>query len=96
MKHFAILLLVTVFACSNSGQKNKSESKMVTFEKGTYGYDLKVLQENTKPVELKSGNARILISPEFQGRVMTSTSEGKEGKSYGWINHDLIASGNVL
>ncbi len=69
---------------------------MKTFDKDTYGYDLKLLKEHSNPVELKSGNARILISPEYQGRVMTSSSEGENGLSYGWINHDLIASGKVL
>ena len=69
---------------------------MKTFEKGTYGYDLKLLKEYTNPVELKNGNARILVSPEYQGRVMTTSSEGESGLSLGWINHDLIASGEVL
>lgn len=68
---------------------------MKTYEKGTYGYDLQFLQKHKKPLELKSGDARILISPEYQGRVMTSTSKGDTGKSYGWINHDLIASGEL-
>lgn len=97
MKSLVILfIIITALGCSNSGQKNKSDSKIETFKKGTYGYDLKILQEHTKPVELKNGNARILLSPEYQGRVMTSSAEGENGKSYGWINHDLIASGEVL
>ncbi len=68
---------------------------MQTFEKGTYGYDLNFLKTHKKPVELKSGNARVLISPEYQGRVMTSSANGEEGLSFGWINHDLIASGEI-
>jgi hypothetical protein len=97
MKIIVILfLLISVLGCSNSGQKNKSVADMKTFEKGTYGYDIKFLKEHTKPVELKNGNARVLISPEYQGRVMTSSSEGENGLSYGWINHDLIGSGEVV
>ena len=90
-----ISILLVNFSC-NFNQKTKSTSKMNKFEKGTYGYDLKLLKEYTNPVELKNGNARILISPEYQGRVMTSSSEGEGGLSYGWINHDLIASGEVM
>ncbi len=90
-----ISILLVHFSC-NSNQKTKSTSKMETFEKGTYGYDLKLLTKHTNPVELKNGNARILVSPEYQGRVMTSSSEGENGLSLGWINHDLIASGEVL
>lgn len=97
MKTLTILFLIlSVFSCTNSNRKNKSESKMETFEKGTYGYDLQFLTKHTNPVELKNGNARILVSPEYQGRVMTTSSEGESGLSLGWINHDLIASGEVL
>jgi hypothetical protein len=32
----------------------------------------------------------------WQGRVMTSTSTGPEGSSYGWINYDLLSSGKKL
>jgi hypothetical protein len=78
----------------NSNQKSKS-AEMNTFEKGTYGYDLNFLKTHKKPVELKNGDARLVISPEYQGRVMTSSSDGENGLSYGWINHDLIGSGEI-
>ena len=86
--------LIITNSCT-SNQKSKSTETMKTYEKGTYGYDLQFLQKHKKPVELKNGNARVLISPEYQGRVMTSSADGEAGKSYGWINHDLIASGEV-
>jgi len=86
---------LTITISCNSNQKSKSTEKMKTYEKGTYGYDLQFLQKHKKPVELKNGDARVLISPEYQGRVMTSSASGEAGKSYGWINHDLIASGEV-
>lgn len=41
----------------------------------------------------ESGQARIYLVPEWQGRVMTSTATGPEGPGYGWINRPLIASG---
>ncbi|PIF02402.1 MAG: hypothetical protein CR996_00395 [Draconibacterium sp.] len=44
-------------------------------------------------IELGRGDERIILAPEYQGRVMTSTLAGDEGVSFGWINHDLIASG---
>lgn len=69
---------------------------MNTFNKGTYGFDIEFLKQHTKPVELKNGNAQLVLSPEYQGRVMTSTASGAKGLSFGWINHDLIASGEVL
>jgi len=86
--------LIITNSCT-SNQKSKSTETMKTYEKGTYGYDLQFLQKHKNPLELKNGNARVLISPEYQGRVMTSSADGVAGKSYGWINHDLIASGEV-
>ncbi len=64
----------------------------------TFREDMTFLNKYLNTVELKSedGNARIVIIPEYQGRVMTSTSGGKAGKSYGWINYDLISSGEIL
>ena len=41
----------------------------------------------------EDGNAKILLSADYQGRVMTSTAEGDSGTSYGWLNYDLLASG---
>jgi hypothetical protein len=68
---------------------------MKNFEKGTYGYDLNFLKKHKQPIELQSGDARVLISPEYQGRVMTSSANGESGLSFGWINHDLIGSGET-
>jgi len=92
------LLLIaglTITISCNPNQKNKTAETMNTYEKGTYGYDLQFLQKHKKPIELKNGNARVLISPEYQGRVMTSSAGGEEGKSYGWINHGLIAADTI-
>ncbi|MCX5676755.1 MAG: hypothetical protein NTX87_17315 [Planctomycetota bacterium] len=43
-----------------------------------------------------SGLAQVAVMPAFQGRVMTSTADGPEGMSFGWINRDLLASGKTL
>jgi hypothetical protein len=65
--------------------------------KGSYGYDADFLKNNVKNdlVELQGpgSHSKILISGAYQARVMTSTSGGDSGNSYGWINYDLIASG---
>ncbi|NQU86058.1 MAG: hypothetical protein HQ541_09885 [Mariniphaga sp.] len=66
---------------------------MNDFIKGSYGYDLQFLQKYIEPIELVNGNGRVLISGEYQGRVMTTSSNGNIGASYGWINHGLFDSG---
>jgi hypothetical protein len=37
--------------------------------------------------------AQFIVLPAYQGRVMTSTLGGAAGLSFGWVNHELIASG---
>ncbi len=90
------ILMVFLFGCANTGKKKNIVEPMHKFEKGTYGFDVEILEKNEEPLELINGNSRVLLSPKYQGRVMTSTAEGKQGKSYGWINHDLIKSGEIL
>ena len=63
----------------------------MTYKKGQYGYDLARLQKDVTTIELVAGNSRVVVVPELQGRVMTSTNAGGEGRSFGWINHKLTA-----
>ena len=63
------------------------------YNKGSFGYDLSFLKKYHKDlVLLKNGDASLIVLPNYQGRVMTSTAEGDKGLSFGWINHDLIAA----
>lgn len=68
------------------------------YKMGTYGYDLAFFaRHEISTVELESvdGRSRLLIVPAYQGRVMTSTADGLDGKSYGWINYKFIEAGKV-
>jgi len=67
-------------------------------EKGTFGYDQEFLDENdirTIVLTDPSTDARVLLAPGYQGRVMTSTAKGVTGRSFGWINYMLISSGRT-
>lgn len=84
-----LIMMILVFGC---GQKNKD------YTMGTYGYDADFLKKNNiEYLELtsKDGRARVLVVPKYQGRVMTTTDNGNNGTSFGWINYKLIESGNV-
>ena len=61
--------------------------------KGSFGYDLNFLQQHQETILLEenNGKSQLIVLPELQGRVMTSTADGLEGQSYGWVNYDLIA-----
>ena len=91
-----ILVFIFVFSCSTLGNKNKKSKIMENkeYKKGTFGYDLQFLQQYIDPIVLKdqSGKAMIIVSKEWQGRILTSTAGGNEGASYGWINYELIES----
>ncbi|HZL43727.1 MAG TPA: DUF6786 family protein [Verrucomicrobiae bacterium] len=65
---------------------------------GTFGDDTAFLKGHTDLIVLsdKTGAAKVAVVPAWQGRVMTSSSEGDAGFSYGWINRELVASGKIL
>ncbi|MFT7034315.1 MAG: hypothetical protein ACJA2S_002829 [Cyclobacteriaceae bacterium] len=69
-----------------------------TYGKGSFGYDLDLLGKHKEIIVLKSKDeqSQLVICPEYQGRVMTSTAQGLGGTSFGWLNHDLIASGEMM
>jgi hypothetical protein len=92
-----IILSSFYLSCSRTTDKQENVISMdgQTFTKGTFGYDLAFLNRYIHPVVLKnaSGTAQVVVCPEWQGRVMTSTARGLEGCSFGWINYGLISSG---
>src|SRR4029453_13486832 len=64
----------------------------------TFIDDVAFLNRHTDVVILtpeRTSNSQIAVCPKFQGRVMTSTAAWKGGLSFGWINRDLIASGET-
>jgi hypothetical protein len=55
---------------------------------GTFGDDLDFLRKHdTGLVVLQSGDARVIVSPKYQGKVFTSTVSGNDGPSFGWIHY---------
>ena len=65
---------------------------------GNYASDADFLREHgIEFTELVSadGNARVMVVPAWQGRVMTTTAAGGEGDSYGWMNYRYIGEGKV-
>jgi hypothetical protein len=58
--------------------------------------DQEFLEKLLDVVVLEEGSSKLLLSPSLQGRVFTSSADGDEGASFGWINYDLIESGEIL
>lgn len=61
----------------------------------TFADDLAFLQKHTPALVLTTneGRSSIVITPALQGRVMTSTGNGLDGRSHGWLNRPVIARG---
>jgi hypothetical protein len=89
MKRFSFVLFTFMLvACINTP----------TMQKGSFGYDLVFLKTHHKDLVLledSSSDSKLIVLPAYQGRIMTSTAEGLTGMSFGWINHELIASKQI-
>lgn len=67
---------------------------VVAADRSTYGEDRAFLSRHANIAELTNEHgARVLVCPDYQGRVMTSTCDGLEGPSFGWINRSFIEAG---
>ncbi|MGM0528904.1 MAG: DUF6786 family protein [Bacteroidota bacterium] len=88
-----MILIIAAFACRETTDRSKTSMKN---PEKIYSADRDFLNRYTETIELKNDESAILIVPSWQGRVMTSTCEGDDGFSFGWINHELISSGDTL
>nr|MBI1228638.1 hypothetical protein [Cytophagales bacterium] len=86
------LLIFSFISCQTSTVEVTDEN---AYAKGTFGFDLQFLAAHDSLVILKNGKSQLIISPGFQGKVFTSTAEGMEGVSFGWLNYEAIASGEI-
>jgi hypothetical protein len=98
MKVLNVVLCCVALATSgcDRGATNNQEKHMGTFKDGTFGYDQAFLEKHKEIVVISSPDnpdSKAIVLPAYQGRVMTSTSNGDNGNSYGWINYKLIENG---
>jgi len=94
---FILPLAISLLQCTRKEVKQEM-SLPVEYVEGQFGYDLNFLRKHHRDLVLlgeDSTAAQLIVLPGYQGRVMTSTAEGLTGASYGWINHELIASGKL-
>jgi hypothetical protein len=63
----------------------------------TFAADLAFLRAHVETIVLTdaSGAGQVALVPAWQGRVVTSTAEGDSGASFGWINRELVAAGEI-
>jgi hypothetical protein len=85
---FVFVLILVISGC----QKKQEEEGIMTFQK-----ELQFLEKHIDVIVLSDSadKSKLIVVPAWQGRVMTSTADGDDGLSFGWINHELIASGEL-
>ncbi|MBE7173613.1 MAG: hypothetical protein INR73_23775 [Williamsia sp.] len=98
MHRFYTTILITSIMASCTNNPNKTSSSPTatssTYQPGTFGYDLAFLQQHDSVISLavEGEPGQVLVSPKYQGKVFTSTAEGNEGKSFGWINYKAFTA----
>lgn len=94
---WCFVVLCAFFGC-NPQKSNTQADGAKEILTGSYQDEVDFLKSFTEIIELSSpdDSARVALSPSLQGRVMTSSSSGNQGRSYGWINRSLFESGDTL
>lgn len=87
--HLACLAALVV-ACGGSAPPAKSTSTTSS----AFDDDVAFLKKHGDVVVLGDGDGRVVVSPTYQARVMTSTVAGS-GKSFGWIHRAFIEQGKT-
>jgi hypothetical protein len=83
-----VLVIVAASGCGRGDRNVRSDTA------SPWESDLAFLQQHTQVVVLGDpGAPQVIVAPEYQGRVMTSTTGGPDAPSYGWIGRAAIASG---
>lgn len=86
-----LLVLVMVLA----GACGRPEQAPSPSDSQTFGEAVRFLKSHQEVLVLSRGSSQIAVVPAWQGRVMTSTNDGESGPSFGWINRQLITSGEL-
>lgn len=80
-----------------AGCSPKKQTDMETYEKGTFGYDLRYLAARDSLVVLsdEKGEAQVIVSPGYQAKVFTSTVSGPGGPSLGYLNYKALEAEEI-
>ncbi|MBA4852686.1 DUF6786 family protein [Emticicia sp. BO119] len=90
-KVLSTLLVLSIWSCNTNHKASETQTTMKSEQ--TFDYDYDFLKKYKEVVLLEQDSMKVVIVGDYQARVMTSSAKGMNGFSYGWINHDVIASG---
>ncbi|ASZ14273.1 hypothetical protein KTO58_02565 [Chitinophaga pendula] len=94
-KILALSLCYSLIACKQKPASSGNQQATLQAAAITFGGDVSFLKQHMDAIVLKDSTSKsaIVVVPAWQGRVMTSTATGDTGRSYGWINYDLVEDG---
>ena len=90
-----VLLGMIALSCGNASKKEKN---MDEYGKGTFGYDLNYLSQKDDNLIVLSGDdglSQLIVSAKYQAKVFTSTANGLDGNSTGFVNYKFFDAGKV-
>nr|WP_052143784.1 DUF6786 family protein [Wocania ichthyoenteri] len=88
--------IIALIACKNNKKTQEIQSQEETAITGPFQEDVDFIKTYEKDlIVLESGNSMVAVAPRLQGRIMTSSANGMEGKSYGWINKAHYELGEI-
>ena len=94
---FLFLAAIGLFLSCTSNTKNTSENMKKEYKEGSFGYDLNYLSDKDSLIILKSDNERsqVIVSAKYQAKVFTTTANGVEGNSLGYVNYKFFDAGVI-
>lgn len=92
MKQYLLYYFCSILIFISCNSQENPDKHVKNEVSSDYLNDRHFLMKYLSVIELHKGSDKILIVPQYQGRVMTSTCNGDSGYSFGWINYDFIKS----
>jgi hypothetical protein len=85
-----VLIYLILVACTSTTTTEKTNPN-------DFSSDIRFLKKYSDVIILKSDDdqMQIVVLPSLQGRVMTSSANGDNGFSFGWINKEAFAKGDT-
>jgi hypothetical protein len=92
-----VVVALSAAACGGSPprQSTTTPAMPITGNGHTFGDDLAFLRGHTDVLLLSSPDSKsqVAVAPKYQGRVMTSTADGANGLSFGYLHRPVIEKG---
>jgi hypothetical protein len=88
---------LTVAGVALGGIMSASAAAPSAASSNSFGSVTRSVDAVSKLIVLSSSDKQklVAVSPAMQGRVLTSSAAGMSGRSYGWVNEELIGSRQV-